>query len=425
MDRLQTQALARDAILTGDPGLARQLALALLEADDSDRVAQLILAAAEPQLGRPRAGRKAGTHAWRLSRSDPQKYEAARLTALAARQADQDLLAMYWLRRALTVSPTPTDHARTRNDVRRVRAESRTRLRLGFGLMPSSNVNGGAEDRLNIVEGVPVVGILSEDAVAQPGLIASADLRLSYRMDATSTALTRVDARLFQTAVWLDEPDTDLRGRDFAQTYLEFGLTHARRVSGGMLDASVRVGRQWQAMSQEGDLVGAELGFGWPGPGGKSDFRIKADLEQYWPATGADERLDWTLGLTGRTERAGGGDVSWGLSAGGTASASRNIRRSTLSLRVGYEVPDRIGPADLALHGRLAYRDYPDYTLLFAVPGGRQDVSMTGTISATFTDFSYAGFAPTASLSVTQTDSNVSRFDTEATSLRIGFRSAF
>jgi hypothetical protein len=244
-------------------------------------------------------------------------------------------------------------------------------------------------------------------------------------MDATRTAVTRVDARLFQTAVWLDEPDTDMRGRDFAQTYLELGLTHARRVSGGVLDAGVRVGRQWQAMSLEGDLVGAELGFGWPGPGDKSEFRIKADLEQYWPATGADERLDWTLGITGRTERAGAGDVSWGLSGGGTSSASRNDRRSTLGLRVGYDVPSKIGPADLALHGRVAYRDYPDYALLFAVPGGRQDLSMTGTLSATFTDYSYAGFAPTASFSVTQTDSNVSRFDTETASVRIGFRSAF
>lgn len=424
LDREQMHVVARQALLSGDPVLAREIAAALLEADPEDRVALLILAAAEPRLGRPGQGRMAGARAFRLAQTDVQRYEAARLTALAARQGDRHLLSMLWLRRAAIVAPSGRDLAQTRADFGRVRSESPVSLRLRLGLSPSSNVNNGADDPFNEIDGLPFVGVLSEDAVAQPGVTASADLSLGYRLQASPDSVTRATARLYQTAVWLTDPDTDLSGRDFAQTYLEFGLTHGRQMPRGVMDARLSIARDWSGGEPESDRLSATLGYGWQA-GSDTRLRVVVGAEQAWPVSGGSDRFEWSTGLSTRSKLENGGVLSWGLAYSKTHSDNGNARQTETTLSLGYSLPEKLGPARLELLGRVTYEDFPDYAVIFAVPGGRQDTSLTGAVSATFVDYSFAGFAPTATLGLTSTTSNVSRFETEALSLRLGFVSNF
>lgn len=424
LDREQMHFVARQALLSGDPALARQIAAALLDANPKDRLALLILAAAEPRLGRPGQGRMAGGRAWRLAETDVQRYEAARLTALAARQGDRHLLSMVWLRRAAMVAPSTRDLAQTRADFRRVRSESPISLRLRLGVSPSSNVNNGAADPFNEIDGLPFVGVLSEDAIAQPGVIASADLSLGYRLHASPKSVTRATARLYQTAVWLTDPDTDLRGRDFAQSYLEVGVTHGRQLSQGIVDARLSVARDWYAGRPESDRLNAALGYGWQA-GTATQLRVFVGAEQAWPVSGGSDRLEWSSGLSARSELENGGTLSWGLSHSKTQSDNGNARQTSTTLSLGYALPEQVGPARLELLGSVTYEDFPDYAVIFAVPGGRQDTSLTAAVSATFVDYSYAGFAPTATLGITTTTSNVSRFETDAVSFRFGFVSNF
>ena len=68
---------ARQAAVQGQFQLARDLALALIQADPNDRPALVVLAAVQPQLGDGRAGRRAGVRAFRLSSTEGERYEAA------------------------------------------------------------------------------------------------------------------------------------------------------------------------------------------------------------------------------------------------------------------------------------------------------------------------------------------------------------
>lgn len=64
---------ARQAALQGQFQLARDLALALIEADPDDRTALVVLAAVHPQLGDGREGRRAGVRAFRLSNTNDER----------------------------------------------------------------------------------------------------------------------------------------------------------------------------------------------------------------------------------------------------------------------------------------------------------------------------------------------------------------
>lgn len=176
---------ARNAALGGNFPLARDLALALLEANPNDRSALIVLAAVQPRLGDPRAGRAAGARAFGLSKTDAQRYEAARLTALAAANEDRFTLNQFWLRRAAVHAPTPQAFAQTRENYRGVRARNPFTANLAFSVTPSNNVNGGTDGSclfipgLEDINGDPICGLLSGDAQALPGITAAADVRLS------------------------------------------------------------------------------------------------------------------------------------------------------------------------------------------------------------------------------------------------------
>ena len=93
--------IATRALLAGEEELAIQIARGLLQANPDDRTALIIVAAVAPRQGDPETGRKAGGRAWQLSQTEIEKYEAARLTALAAATGKRYTLAEFWLRRAL------------------------------------------------------------------------------------------------------------------------------------------------------------------------------------------------------------------------------------------------------------------------------------------------------------------------------------
>jgi hypothetical protein len=90
-----------------------------------------------------------------------------------------------------------------------------------------------------------------------------------------------------------------------------------------------------------------------------------------------------------------------------------------LTLQGGYRWKDPIGPVTLALSAGLTWADYPDYSLLFPVTGGRQDTTIFYNINMGFADLSYAGFTPGVSINHSFSESNVSRFTRET--LSVGF----
>lgn len=67
---------------------------------------------------------------------------------------------------------------------------------------------------------------------------------------------------------------------------------------------------------------------------------------------------------------------------------------------------------------------YPIYVFL-GTSGGRQDKSLKADISATFSDLSFAGFSPKVTYSISETKSDVARFDIRSSSLSLVIVSNF
>ncbi len=426
-----TRAAAQQAALSGNYELARALAAALLQADPNDRAALIVLTAVEPRLGRPDQGRMAGVRAWRLATTDGQKNEAARLTALAAANEDRLTLSQIWLRRAATVAPSDAALAQTQQDYGRLRALNPWRTDIQLSFSPSSNVNGGSNDIHNVIDGLPFVGVLSGEARALSGFTATADVRLSYRIAETSQARTELSGRFYSRQVFLSDdaralaPDSE--NGDFAAPFFEVGVGHTRAVSEGLVMADFDIGANWSG----GDLSTsfARLSFA-----GKYSI-----AEQLTGSAGIGFEQRW-LGDTGQigdaveTLNAGlayrfdnGAQLAGSLESRDTLSDSRNRRNTAASLQLTYVPAQQVGPAEMLFTLGASVTDYPDYAIILPVPGGRQDMTRYASAEFAFVDYDYdyAGFAPVVTLGAQRSDSNVSRFDRSAFSIRLGFRSTF
>ena len=420
---------ARQAVFAGDFAVARDFAKALLQADPNDRTALVILAASQPQLGEAREGRRAGARAFRLSMSDRERYEAARLTALAAANEERYTLSQIWLRRAAVNAPDERTFAQTETDYRGIRDLNPWSVNLRFSIAPSSNVNGGSETEFLTINGSPAFGVFDGAARALPGTSASIDLRLAYKVSRTDRSQTSISARGYARNVWLNAeartiaPDSD--NSDFASQVLEFSIDHARRLGDGTVSAQALVGASWFGGDLNRDHVRARLSYGMA-VSENSQLEVSSSFEAInlntaTPRTNTGRSLStaWTR------NSAAGNRLTASLSVSDQLSDQVNERYTTQSFQLTHDWADPIGPIQLSATLGASITDYPNYTLLFPVPGGRQDKRVYGSLSATFPEINYAGFVPVVTLGVQDTQSNVSRFTRNEYSMNIGVRSSF
>lgn len=440
----EARAVAVRAVQSGEPALAAEIAQALLEADPNDRVALLALGAALPQLGRPEEGRRAAARAFELGATPAQRYEAARVAAGAAAAGERWFLAEYWLRRALVEAPDDAAEAGALRDARALRARSPWRVDVELSFNPSDNVNGGSESPFNEVEGLPMVGVISVDGRALSGWVATADLRLSYRLHQSERDRTTLSFRAGGRWVTLSEEARDLieeeggpddpsepgereeiTGSDFGSRSAELRLGHERALSWGVLGGSVALARSWAG---DGEPVESfRLGASATVPVGEAQaLRFSAYWENRRP-TGEDgepqRRVGAELGWSGALGEAG--RLSFGVTRSKVLSEVRNQASETWGLRAGFDLAQPVGPARLGLTVAASRTDYPDYAVIFPVPGGRQDERLSVALEARFADWSYAGFVPVVTIEAARNDSNVSRFDTESLGVGFSFRSSF
>ncbi|WP_322895075.1 MULTISPECIES: hypothetical protein [unclassified Yoonia] len=426
------RALASEALFAGDPTLARDIAEAILAQAPDDRIALTIVAAAAPQQGDARAGRIAGGRAFALSQTDAQRYEAARLTALAAANEERFTLATFWLRRALIAAPTPEDRTQTLADARLVRQRNPWSFDFGATLAPSSNINGGAADSVASAPGNPT-GTLSDDAQALAGWRGSLTLGATYRLQENATSRTLIGAQ-YQAARVRITDDVDVPDEALSTNVAELNLRHDRVLGSGSIS-----GQLSYTMVDYRDL---------------DSFTLMTEVQKYdiW---GVDldrrvplgERAELTLSLgrswteydlrrIGRVTRTNAGTslayllpnddlIRTSLSYGSSDADNLNYITTDWTAQVSYAMAAPVGPVSLSMAGGVTWADYPDYRLLLSVPGGRQDTSVFATLNIGFPQVSYAGFTPVLSVTATATDSNVSRFTRDALSAGLSVRSEF
>ena len=434
----QARLAAQQATINGDITLARALADGLLQADPNDRSALVVLAAVLPQLGEATQGRQAGARAFRLSQSNTARYEAARLTALAAANEERFTLAQIWLRRAAANAPDETALAITQRDFRGIRSINPLSIDLGFSLKPSSNVNGGASGRCLEIDtfadasGNPIcAGVLSGDAQALSGYIGTANARLAYTLNSNATSRTRATFQAAARQIWLSQEARQTvptaRNSDFSSQTAELGLQHEVALESGRLVGELIYGTSWFGGEKTAEYYRVIGRYQTP----LNDSTLLTLLAQsdsiYLPQT-LTQRTNQarTLGATLDFRRQNQDRLSMGLRHESQTSESVNEGYDRTTFQLGYAWANQDGPINFATQLGVSVSTYPDYTLPFVpIPDGRKDTRVFASVTAAFNDLDYAGFTPTVTIGFQDTNSNVSRFERDEVSIGFNFRSSF
>ncbi len=427
--------LARQALAAGAFELAGELARKLVEVNPDDRASLLVLAVAEPQLGDADAGWRAGVRAWELSETEAARYEAARVTALAAANGERFTLSTIWLRIALNDAPNAAARTQTLQDARAVSRRNPWSTSLIFSIVPSNNINGGAEDEEQRINGEADGGTLSEDAVALAGWRATFGLRTQYRLQENRQSRTTVGLQYSANRARITD-DVSVPDEALTSNYAELSLRHDRVLENGLITGRVAAGTfDYRSFRQStGDL----------------DFQkydvVRLGIDRQFPIA-----EDLNLTLTAQRERLEYLSV-------GIGRVDRTILRSTLSYRLGnndrvstsieftdsdgeavtgnftfdswtlqgsYQWAEPIGPITLSVNGGVQITDYPEYALIRSVEGGREDDSIFVGANVGFPNVEYFGFSPGLAINARRSESNISRFERDTFSVGFTLSSAF
>lgn len=431
----EARDIAVHALQNGNPGLAAQVARGLLKANPDDGFAYYIIASAEAQQNHPKASRKAATKAYRAAQKPVDKFSAAQLAARMAYTEERYSVSQFWLRRSAIHAPDAQAEKVVARDYTTLRRVNPWSFRIQADLRPSSNVNKGSDTALQIIDGVPVTGVLSPNAQALSGLIGTLDLFASYRLNQTERSATSVSGRVYIQRVALsDEAKAQApmaTNSDYASTYGELAVRHGFVIgpagSGGTGSVELAVGDSWNRSKRSFSFSRLSGERGWRLASGAA-LSINALYEDRFNARFSvnDARI---LGFGGqyRQPLANGDRLTFTMALRDSDAKHVNGSFNSASVRAAYDFGKPVGPVRLRAGLVLGYTDYPEFRsagFLF-VPGGRQDTSVYGDVSMLFHEMDYAGFAPMLRLRAGRKTSNDSRYSMREMSLSLGIESKF
>lgn len=419
---LRTGQMAIDA---RRPDVAAEIADALLRRNPEDAGALVLKSQALRDLGRFDEARALAKAAWRQARTGPERHEAALARAQAEASDGRRTTSQFWLRRAIQEAPDERAHAQAVRDFRYVRKRDPLRMSFGFGIAPSSNINGGSSAQTLWLYGIPFT--LSGDAQALSGTEARLSFGVDYRIASGKTHQTRIGANLSSQRYWLSSearrqaPMAD--ADDYAFAAAEVFVSHEARPADWKAPWDVRLtlGHNSYGGDALSNYARVDLGkdLALAGPQGA---RVSAGLERQWRLDRAD-RSATVQTVQARYGRAvAGGGLAFGVKAARVRSASSSIDHTALGLSADYALARPVGGARLGLHASAEARDYDASPY---DPSGREDLKLGIGVSALLQDLDYMGFAPEVSLNATRTNSNVALFETRDIGVSIGLRSAF
>lgn len=427
----EARGLASEALFAGDSALALDIARAILAQAPDDRGALLLVAAAAPQQGAAREGRLAGARAFAVSESDAQRYEAARLTALAAANEQRFTLGTFWLRRALIAAPSVEEREQTLSDARLLQQQNPWTFDVFASIAPSSNVNGGTSDD-SVPEFAGLVGTLSDAALPQAGWRGRFGLNLAYRLRETAANRTVIGGQYQIDRVRITD-DTDLPDDAFALDVAEVNLRHDQALQTGSITGQLSYGRitYRQLIEQETDTERKyydSLRFGLDrripiGQTAEVTFSASRDITTYEEDRIGQIRRN-SFGTSVATLLASGDLARIGVSYAKSDAGNINYRSEDWTLQGAYVFNEPVGPFTLGVSGGVTWSDYPEYRFLNPVPG-RQDTNVFANLNIGFPQVSYAGFTPALTITASATDSNVSRFTRNALGAGFVIQSAF
>jgi hypothetical protein len=427
----QARGLARQALRAGDFDLARQIAMGLIQADETDAYAYGVLAAAHSRMNDPHLARAAIRLSYRYSDTQQAKFGAARTAASIAYQQERPTISQGWLRIAAAHATTPSQEQLLASDYRNVRAANPLSFNIKFSAAPSDNVNNGTDNVLEVINGVPTLGFFNGSSRALSGLVGVVDARLRYRLAGSKTTQTTAIARLYNRQVNLSNSAKatapGVTNSDFASTFAEVGLEHrfAAGKAGNSVTLTGAIGANWSGGNRSYDFAKLSAARGIRlSPADRLSF--SGTVEQRYSTFSSLRDVEvFTLGTHYSHRRENGDRFNLGLTVQDLSGAFINADYQTTSVRASYAFGNQWGPVQITTGMTFGYTDYDTYVLVSPVAGGRQDRSLYGDISFFFADYDFAGFAPTVQLRTGQRSSNVNRFDIDETTISLGIQSKF
>ncbi len=436
----QLAGAAAQALAEGQADRAALLATELLRRDPKNPLGHYLFARLALGAGDGATARRAAKASFAHAQSPRQHYEAARLAAQVALAGQRWNAAQYWARQTIQFAPDAAARRLGVADYRRLRAANPLAFNIKLGMKPSNNVNGGADERANVIDGFSAVGWLSDDAMALRGVAGTADVSASWRLMQDAHSETRLGLSGYARAVELagqpmlvpayppgtpPPPAEEIRNETYSAASLAARLSHVRAFGADTSGAAtIEAGRSWQAGDPAYDwaalrLEGARrLNGAW-----RLNFGTSFE-ERAWAGS---SRQDWRRGLSlGLKRSTAAGEWGLGLSASSLDSNRAQQRNWTLSGVLDYAPNARLGPLALSLSAGLSATVYPDYSLLgFRPEGGRQDDTAFAELGLWAPKLGLAAFAPEVKIQAVRVHSNVSRFSRSELSLAVGWRSAF
>jgi hypothetical protein len=434
----EARVVGEEALATGNPALAARIARGLLQRDDSDIGAWLMLGWAEIALRRPDAAGDAGSAAFRAAKGVPRaRFAAAMLSAKAAYDGGRLTAAQFWLRRAGDAATSPEERAQAVAGFRSIRQQNKWSAVLNFSASPSSNINGGARETALTIDGRPItIGGFpltnNGEARALSGLEATLDLSFSYRLSESAKQQTSLGFRLYGATYALSDEakrqteESGTTGSDFAFTLVEASLRHVRLPASGKgtLSFGASLAQSWYGGQILNHSARIDVARAFPlGP--NNTAQIAASLEQSISDTDDDRTLLGTL--QGQVVMPLESGATLQFSAGLSGTESNDRRNEYVSLRGGvtYTLAKPVGPAEVTLGLSVSSRHYPATSVGSFNPEERNDLRVTGTVEMLLPKAEVMGFAPTVTLSAGRTWSNASRFETEDLGVAFGLKSTF
>lgn len=431
----QGREIAVGLIRNGEPAAARAIAQGLLQADAQDSTALLILTEASIMLGDFNTAISSGQSLFFQTSVGPEKFAAARLTALAHAELGNDTRAQIWLRFARQYAPNAEAAQSVANDYRFLRDRNPWSSNFRFGVTPSSNVNNGSASsttqptellqQLNVFFGLDpnAPAQLSGDAQALSGLEISGGFNTAYRLNVTDTSATfltaAANARTYTLSAEAEKQAPDADGGDYSDADLAFGITHRFVGRPGDLPTSLsfQISQVWYAGEPYNRAATLSGSHAWAlGP----TDRLNVSMSLQRTVGLQDQDPINSFGVTGAWTHA----FSWGDSAqfslGLRESDSKTLDSDYTSYRISgdYALAEPVFGLNLGFGLELEDRRYDDSRFDVGV-NERSDQIITARMRAVVGQVEYFGFQPVVTLEATRQNSNIDLFDREYS--RIGF----
>jgi hypothetical protein len=417
---------AEAALVSNDPALAIELATKLLDLNETDASALILLSLAYTSLNQHANAARAATKAFHATTLSKDKLQSARLVGGAKFKMGQFTRAEWWLRVAANHAKTADAKAMVGQEFQAIRQQNPLSIQLSFSAAPSSNINGGSEDAFFYLGDQKF--LFSPDRLALSGIEFSGDVNVSYRLSQSKNHNTSLGAYLYGRTYSLSSESqatvTNISGSDYALTLAEVSLSHRQILFDGLgpTGVSFHTGQIWYggsplwrhnriAFSQD-FLINQ-----------KSSATIQAFVERQTALdqNQSDAKLYNLKGIYAR--RLPNNDIlriSSGLTVNDAIKETYAYR--SYNAAVTYQIHKPVLDMGVSFSLSVGTKQYDEFSLSL---NGRRDDYVAAGASFVFQKLSYFGFSPNLSISASKTKSNVSQFSNIKVQGRLGIQSTF